>query len=166
MPVLIHNIGRSPSSLSHIKSNYNTKKEVLACPDLLTFDGVYSSVYKHKDILKPSILFVVGDYIGKDNSFDTGMPHETFCTWEQLKELESEGHTLGWHTHSHPDLTKLSYQEAKKEMTAPWPCTDFAYPFGKFNNSLIEIAKELGYQRAWAVTVRNETQYSLRRKYL
>lgn len=169
MPVrLLHNIGESPSKQPHIKANYNTREEITSCPDQLTFDGIYTNVWRNRDIIKGRncLLFVMGNYIGKDNSFDHGMPRETYCTESQLADLVAEGHQLAWHTWSHPDLTTLSYEEAKKEMTPLWPCTDFAYPYGRFNQMLIDIAKELGYERAWSVTQGNDDPYSLFRKYI
>lgn len=109
----------------------------------------------------------MGDYIGKDNLFDTGMPLEKYCTKEQLDDLVADGHILGWHTWSHPDLTTLSYEDAKREMTCPWEgVKEFAYPYGRFNDMVKEIAKELGYERAWSVTQGNDDPYSLYRAYL
>lgn len=165
---LLHNIGISPSNQAHIRANYNTREEIQVCTDALSFDGIYTNVWVNRDIIKerPSLLFVMGEYIGKDNSFDTGMPLESYCSESQLDDLVSDGHTLAWHTWSHPDLTMLSYEEAKKEMTPAWPCTDFAYPYGRFNEMLKGIAKELGYERAWSVTQGNDDPYSLRREYL
>lgn len=165
---LLHNIAVSPSNQAHIKANYNTREEVMNCPGQLSLDGIYTNVYENRDILKGRncLLFVVGNTIGGDNSFDVGMPHETYCTMEQLKELEADGHTLAWHTWSHPDLTTLSYEEAKKEMAPMWPCDDFAYPYGRFNDMVMEIAKELGYKRAWSVTQGNDNPYSLFRQYI
>lgn len=169
MPVrILHSIGPSPTNQAHVRANYNTKEEVENNQDQLTFDGVYTNVYENRDLIKnrPSILFVVGDTIGGDNKFDTGMPLETYCTQEQLDELVADGHTLGWHTWSHPDLTTLTKEEAIKEMTPPVPMTDFAYPYGRFNGMLMEVAKELGYERAWSVTQGDDNPYSLRREYI
>lgn len=169
MPVrLLHNIKVSPSNAAHIKANYNTREEVIACPDQLTLDGIYTNVYENRDILKGRncLLFVVGNTIGGDNSFDVGMPHETYCTMEQLKELEADGHTLAWHTWSHPDLTTLSDDEIRKELTPMFPCEDVAYPYGRFDARVMKIAEELGYKRGWSVTQGNDHPFSLYRAYI
>jgi len=165
---LLHNIGISPSAAPYIKANYNTREQIQGVTGPLSFDGIYTNVWENRDILKGRnvLLFVMGNYIGKDNSFDAGMPRETYCTQEQLDDLIADGHQLAWHTWSHPDLTKLSYEEAKKEMTCPWPVTDFAYPYGRFNDMTMQIAQELGYTRAWSVTQGNENPYSLFRRYI
>lgn len=165
---LCHNIGVSPSNQAHIRANYNTKEQVINCLGPLSFDGIYENVWKNRDILKGRevLLFVVGNVIGGDNSFDKGMPLEKYCTQEQLDDLVADGHILAWHTWSHPDLTAISLEEAKKEMTPMFACEDFAYPYGRFNQELMELAKELGYKRAWSVTQGNNDPYSLYRSYI
>lgn len=165
--ILLHNIGTT--EVAHAKSNYNTASEIEGCPLDLSFDGIYKNVWEHRDLLKgrKALLFVMGDYIGKDNSFDTGMPLEQYCTQEQLNDLVEDGHVIGWHTYTHPDLTTITLEEAKKEMKCPWDgVKDLAYPYGTFNEDLMGIAKELGYERAWSVTQGNDNPYSLFRSYL
>lgn len=173
MTYLLHNIGPSPSSAHHIASNYNTREEIEALPQdaLLTFDGVYTSVFDNRDLLEGRnvILFVTGNYIGKNNSFDLDMPLETFCSQQQLEELENMGCQIGWHTWSHPDLTRLSEEDVEKELTHPFHPfeTDLlAYPYGRFNESVVRIAQKLGYKRAWSVTQGDGSPLKLKRNYL
>jgi hypothetical protein len=141
---LLHNIGKK------LNSNYNTLEEVLTCENP-TFDGIYLNVYENWDKIKhlKPILFVMGDYIGKDNSFDKGMPREMYCTKEQLDEMGN----FGWHTWSHPDLTTLSREEVIKEITPPdWiERTYFAYPYGRYNDLVKECVKEVGFKYAFSV---------------
>ena len=142
---LLHNIG----DIRH--SNYHTREQVLNSTEPLGFDGIYLNVYENKEILKnkSGIFFVMGDYIGKDFDFE-----------------------IGWHTWSHPDLTKLSKEEIIKEITPPFPMKYFAYPYGLFNDLVVECVKELGYEKAWSVTQgsRNPNEkdydYKLYRPYL
>lgn len=170
MPVrLLHNIGESPTNQAHVRANYNTREEIQGCSDRLTFDGIYENVWLNRDILvgRTCLLFVMGDYIGKDNSFDVGMPPERYCTESQLADLVADGHQLAWHTWSHPDLTTLSEDEIRRELDAPPSYrTELAYPYGRFNETVMNIAREMGYQRAWSVTQGTTDTYSLRREYL
>ncbi len=82
---LLHNIGTEQHP------NYNTREQVLSEHDDISFDGVYLNVYENQDVLKgkSGILFVTGDYVGKDNQFDLpNVPKlETYCTWKQVEEL-------------------------------------------------------------------------------
>lgn len=64
------------------------------------------------------------------------------------------------HTCNHLDLTKLNRQQAKEEMLRDKeklekifsrPVIGLAYPFGKTNNDIEELAKECGFQYARTV---------------
>lgn len=162
---LLHNIGTEKHS------NYNTREEVLACNDILTFDGVYRNVWEERHMLKDRecIFFVMGDYIGKDNTFDlSNVPKlEKYCSLGELGELSSDPkHELGWHTYSHPDLTTLTKEEIMREITPPFPMKSFAYPHGKYNDLVIECVKEAGYERAFSVNSTDGTQWTIPRPYL
>ena len=149
--VLAHNIGK------HHHSNYHTRVEVETCQEPIGFDGIYKNVYDNQDVLvgKSGIMFIMGNYLGKDNRFDLDfVPQlEPYCTLEEVQELCSKyDFEIGWHTWSHPDLTKLSKEEIMKEITPPFPMKYFAYPYGLYNDLAIECVKEVGYEYAWSVT--------------
>jgi peptidoglycan/xylan/chitin deacetylase (PgdA/CDA1 family) len=59
---------------------------------------------------------------------------------------------LGWHTWSHRDLTKLTRDEILEEVTPPFPMQYFAYPYGTYNDLVIECVKEVGFKVAYSVT--------------
>tara|TARA_R100001509_G_scaffold66284_1_gene36754 strand:+ start:188 stop:736 length:549 start_codon:yes stop_codon:yes gene_type:complete len=148
---LLHNIGNEQHS------NYHTREQILACDEPLGFDGIYLNVYENQDVLKgkQGIFFVMGDYVGKDNTFDLAyVPKlEKYCTWEQIHELTDKYYfEVGWHTWSHPDLTSLSEEEIMKEVTPPYPMDYFGYPYGKYNDLVIECVKKAGFKYAWSVT--------------
>jgi peptidoglycan/xylan/chitin deacetylase (PgdA/CDA1 family) len=184
---LLHNIGVSPSGDPRISSNYNTREEILACDEPLSFDGVYLNVWENRDILKGKdvTLFVMGAYVGKDNSFDAGMPLERYCTWEQILELVDDyGCKLGWHTETHPDLTALPSHSDLPGMAVikevmppaaivddagnerPFPKKVFAYPYGRFNNEVKKIVELCGYDEAWSVTQGDGSRFAKVRTYL
>ena len=149
---LAHNIGTE----NH--SNYNTIEQIIACHDAIGFDGIYKNVYENREILKSKtgIFFVMGDYVGKDNSFDLpNVPKlEHYCTWDDLSYMIQElpNFSIGWHTWSHPDLTLLTRDEIMREITPPYPMDTFAYPYGKFNNLVIDCVKQAGFKKAFSVT--------------
>jgi hypothetical protein len=127
------------------------------CEDSIGFDGIYQNVYDNQDVLvnKSGIMFVMGDFLGKDNTFDLAhVPAlEKYCTLEQVQELCTKyDFELGWHTWSHRDLCHLSDKEIEREVTSPFLCKYFAYPYGTFNPRVVEIVKEAGYEKAYSVT--------------
>jgi peptidoglycan/xylan/chitin deacetylase (PgdA/CDA1 family) len=67
---------------------------------------------------------------------------------------------IGSHTCSHPDLTKLNYQQQKNEMIRSkkileslisCKISSFAYPYGRQNNDSIRAVKYSDYQLACTV---------------
>lgn len=148
---LVHNIGNERHS------NYHTREQIANTTQPIGFDGIYRNVYENQDVLvgKFGIFFIMGNYIGKDNTFDLQyVPKlEKYCTWDEITELtEKYDFEIGWHTWSHPDLTKLSKKEIIKEITPPTPMKYFAYPYGCYNDLVVECIKEVGFEYAWSVT--------------
>ena len=149
---LAHNIGTE----NH--SNYNTIEQIVACNDPIGFDGIYKNVFENGQILqeKSGIFFIMGNYIGKDNTFD--LPHvpklEQYCNWYEIIQLIKDlpNFYLGWHTWSHPDLTTLNKEQIIHEITPPFSMETFAYPYGRFNDLVIQCVKEVGYKKAYSVT--------------
>jgi hypothetical protein len=161
--VLAHNIG------DIVHPNYHTRQQILDCPYPIGFDGVYKNVYDNQDVLegKSGIFFVMGDYVGKDNSFEypKEVPAiEQYCTWEQIQEMcDKYDFKIGWHTWSHPDLTCITRHEMVKEITPPYPMDYFAYPYGRFNQVVLECVQQAGFKQAWSVNQgsmnENESDY-------
>jgi len=160
---LFHNIGNDKHG------NYHTPEQIKQCKGNLTFDGIYLNVYEQRHLLKDRnpILYFMGDYIGKDNKFDqknNQPPLERYCTMEQLKEMESMGCILGWHTWSHPWLTGLTDFELKKEVTPVFPMDYFCYPYGDFDARVIEAVKEAGFKYAHTCTRGDNSPYQMTRR--
>lgn len=138
-------------------SNYNSIQQIIDCQEPIGFDGIYRNVYENQSCLenKSGILFVMGDFVGKNNSFDLAhVPRlEQYCDWDEIMFIiKNYNFTLGWHTWSHPDLTTLSREEIMREITPPVPMYYFAYPYGRYNDLVVECVKLVGYKAAWSVT--------------
>lgn len=86
---------------------------------------------------------------------DPSLYYKYGLNWVQLKEIsENPLCTLGAHTVTHPDLTKLNLDELKKEIVdsklrienmIQKPVNHFAYPFGRFNNEIKEEVASIGF---------------------
>ena len=161
--VLAHNIG------DIVHPNYHTRQQIIDCPYPIGFDGVYKNVYDNQDVLegKSGIFFIMGDYVGKDNSFEypKEVPAiEQYCTWEQIQEMcDKYDFKIGWHTWSHPDLTAITRHEMVKEIAPPFPMDYFAYPYGRYNQVVLECVQQAGFKQAWSVNQgsmnENESNY-------
>ena len=115
----------------------------------LTFDAGYENgctpaileaLKKHH---VPATFFVVGNYL------------ET--SPELVKQMIAEGHTVANHTYHHPDMSRISDKAAfEKELTALETLYQsvtgqtmkkyYRPPQGKYSESNLQMAKELGYK--------------------
>lgn len=80
-------------------------------------------------------------------------------TPEQIRELSND-FEIGAHTMTHPDLLKLSYADAEKEMRESKlylekiigrPVTAFCYPSGYYNEQHVSMVKHIGFAVARTV---------------
>lgn len=123
----------------------NTDEKVL----YLTFDAgfengntpaILDALKKHQ---VPATFFVVGNFLS-DNP-------------DLIKRMVKEGHTVGNHTFSHPDMSKISTMESFKkeieqvettyeEITGEKMTRYYRPPQGKYSEENLKLAKELGYK--------------------
>ena len=114
----------------------------------LTFDAGYENgntpaildaLKKHE---APATFFVVGNFISENQ--------------ELIKRMEAEGHIVGHHTMTHPDMSKISTQESfqkelsgvediYKEITGKEMTKFYRPPQGIYSTLNLSMAKEMGY---------------------
>ena len=123
----------------------DTKEKVL----YLTFDAGYENGNTPVilDALKKhnvhATFFVVGNFISSNPDL--------------IKRMHDEGHIVGNHTYHHPDMSQISTKEAfekelkdvedaYKEITGEEMTKYYRPPQGKYSESNLQMAKELGYK--------------------
>lgn len=115
----------------------------------LTFDAGYENGNT------PAILDALKKHNAKATFFIVGNFLST--NPELVKRIVSEGHIVGNHTYHHPDMSKISTKDTfEKELseletlyeeTIGQPITKFYRPpQGKYNQTNLIMAKELGYK--------------------
>lgn len=124
----------------------------------LTFDNGYEQGYTGKilDVLKekqvPAIFFVTGHYIRSEP--------------ELLKRMAQEGHLIGNHSWSHPDMSQISAERIQKELsqvknevstlTGQKEMRYLRAPRGIFNGQSLAVSRGLGYTNVfWSVAYRD-----------
>jgi peptidoglycan/xylan/chitin deacetylase (PgdA/CDA1 family) len=77
--------------------------------------------------------------------------------WQQVQELSANGVDVGGHTVTHPLLTKIPLEEARREATESKrhieerigkEVSGFAYPLGDFNADVKRMVESCGYRHA------------------
>jgi len=131
----------------------------------LTFDDAYESVYENAIPILDAIganytIFPITDYVGKINQWEVNLGWRRFrhMSWEQLISLK--GAEIGSHTVSHRCLTGLSRREIQIEVADSKKIIEdrtgslvkfLSLPFGRYNETVVEIAREAGYQKIFSM---------------
>ena len=96
------------------------------------------------------ILDILDDYNIKATFFLVGFWIDAYPSLTH--EIASRGHEIGTHSSTHPQMSKLSSQQMRTELTdCMQKITDitgnrvtlFRPPFGDYNNTLIEVSRSL-----------------------
>lgn len=115
----------------------------------LTFDAGYENGYTTQilEVLKkqevPAAFFLVGDYLERNADL--------------VRQMVQDGHIVGNHTKSHPDMSKATSREAfarelqgveelYTDITGQTLPKFYRPPQGLYSQENLEMAKELGYK--------------------
>jgi peptidoglycan/xylan/chitin deacetylase (PgdA/CDA1 family) len=121
-------------------------------PLVITFDDGWKSQYQNAiPVLSlhhfPATFYIYTGVIGSPASM----------SWDELKDLSVRGMEIGGHTKTHAKLTKvpllqlhseLSESKTQLEKKLDITVTNFAYPYGMYNDLVIKAVKQAGYTSA------------------
>jgi len=121
---------------------------------VLTFDGCYRSQLENavpvlEALNLPATFFPTSAGLDDAEISD-----------RDLIALAARGHTIGCHTHTHPDLTTLPPHELEDEIAGSkrvleailgGPVTAFCYPYGARNARVADEVRRAGFQVAFTV---------------
>ncbi|PPR63253.1 MAG: hypothetical protein CFH10_00576 [Alphaproteobacteria bacterium MarineAlpha4_Bin2] len=155
----------------HLEELTNAKYTVLPVPEILaklklgaqlpertigiTIDDAFRSVYeiafpKLRDRKLPFTLFVA------TRAVDRKLPD--FMTWDQIRELQDAGVTIGSQTHTHLHMAINKSADNRKDIETSnnrfaselgHTPTLFAYPYGEAGSSVMSVVKNLGFEFAF-----------------
>ncbi len=152
--------------------NCVTMSELIAYDEIppktvaVTFDDGFENNYSNafpilkKYNIKATIYLVPNQ---KMNEWDKDHTTElsSMMTRKQIREMQASGLIeFGAHTVSHVNLSRVDAAEQQSEIIESKklveeitgvPCDAFAYPYGKFDDQIVQIVKEAGYTNATVV---------------
>ncbi len=140
---------------SQIADYFEGKADLPEKAVCITFDDGPESVLT---VSKPAMdahgyvgaAFLIADSVGAGGNL----------TWDQVRELEAAGWEIGSHTACHEKATKVDDATCEAELAGSrekiaaeieGDCSALAYPFGLYDASVIEHAREAGYRIAFTI---------------
>jgi len=133
---------------------------------IITIDDGFKSAYTYAfPILKrynfKATVFLIADLINKTNEWlqKKGEPTCEMLSEDQIKEMAEYGIDFGAHTCTHPDLTRIPPEVAKREIfeskrkienLLETSIISFCYPYGNFNDTIKQMVIEAGFKCACA----------------
>ncbi len=132
----------------------------------VTFDDGFEDFHQNAfPVLKqfdiPATLFMISDQIvDTDDLKQPGDPSKRdLLNQKQLLEISHSGILIGSHTRTHPKLNEISSDKEKLndelfnsrqvlENQLDKTIEHFAYPYGLFNDDVVNVVKQAGYRTA------------------
>ena len=136
---------------------------------VITLDDGYRDNYLNalpvlKDMNLSATIFLATAWIGSDRAMPRyeHLPAPDMLRWEEVGAMRKAGITICSHTHNHPHLPLLSYEQQKTEIVTamnvlydrfqdPIIKEVFAYTYGEYNQETLKILKGLGFKIALTV---------------
>lgn len=136
---------------------------------VLTFDDGFLGVYEHafpilSQMRWPAAVFLVSGLIGKQDSW-SGRENPSGKTYpllgrREIEEMARECVSFHSHSRSHPDLSQLSQPALMEELAGArqdledllgHPVPYIAYPYGRYDENVIDAVKACGYVAGFSV---------------
>ena len=151
LAVVLLGVSINGSASAEVFFGYNTRKVPIYCVDnkenqvAISFDAAWGA-----DKTK-QIVDICKEYNVKATFFLVGFWVDKYP--DMVKYIDENGFEIGTHSNTHPDMAKLSTDAIKLELTK---CMDmieeitskrptlFRPPFGSYNNTLLDVAEDLG----------------------
>ncbi len=147
--------GYSIISFQDLSDYFNGTKQLPGNPIILSFDDGWKNQYRYAFPLLQKHSMHATFFIFT-NPMEYNHPH--YISWDEIREMSAAGMTFGAHTITHPKLTDITDEkvlereiiDSKKviEERIGKPVTLFAYPFGLYNEHILDIVKKAGYTAA------------------
>ncbi|MGA2240379.1 MAG: polysaccharide deacetylase family protein [Candidatus Bathyarchaeia archaeon] len=119
-------------------------------PFIISFDDGWASQYQYALPLLKKYGFIATFFI-----FTNAIGAKNFMSWDQVLVLEKAGMQIGCHSKSHPFLTRIKSEEALREEIfgakqiiethLRKTITVYDYPFGLYNDHIIDLVKKAGF---------------------
>jgi peptidoglycan/xylan/chitin deacetylase (PgdA/CDA1 family) len=137
-------------SFDDLQNRLQSGKALPPKPVIICFDDGPETQYTYALPLLKKYSYTATFFL-----FTNAIGRAHYLSWEQVIELSADGMQIGCHSRFHPYLTKITDENklwdeisgAKERLEAHLgkPVTAYAYPFGQYNEHIVELVKKAGY---------------------
>ncbi len=155
-------------NLGQVVDYYQNGGRLPEKPIVITIDDGYQDNYAYAfPILKKygltATIFIVTNTVGGTNVFDTAarlQPESRMLSWDEIREMDAAGITMGAHTLDHVHLSKVNLEESRRQVIESKKRLEkelnhevkyFCYPYGEYNRAVLDIVKKSGFTAATSV---------------
>ncbi len=165
--------------LNNIIEAYYSKKQKLIIPELNVKKNNLNS-HDVENIAFKLYLYLMNndkreEYIHNlELKLNSNVIHTRMMNWNELNECTKYGISIGSHTHNHPILPSLEENKIKYELEfsrqlickniPSSKCLSLAFPNGKYNKIVIQLAYNLGYK--YLFSTESNSIYSINRNFV
>jgi len=158
-------------SMAQLVAHLKNRQPLPAKPIIISFDDGWEEQF--------STAFPIMTRYGLSGTFfvyTQPLDHTQYMTWAQVQALATGGMDIQSHSITHPHLRTMAPGAAFKEIADSKatlekrlgkPVVAFCYPFGEYNNAIVEMVKRAGYESAVTLAggyrQRTDELYLLRR---
>ena len=142
--------GHESISLDDLRQHLESGKPLPEKPVIICFDDGPETQYVYALPLLKKHSFTATFFL-----FTNAIGRKHYLSWDQVLELSADGMQIGCHSMFHPYLTRITDEKqlwreiagSKEVLEAHLgkPVTTFAYPFGQYNDQVVELVKQAGY---------------------
>jgi len=136
---------------------------------LITFDDGYLGVFEHglpvlSELKWPAVMFLVSGLTGKMDSWcqreNPSRKAYPLIGIEEIQSMRTRGFSFCSHSRSHADLSRCNKAQLVDELAGSRedlaqllgePVDYIAYPYGRYNELVVEVAQDAGYMGAFSV---------------
>jgi peptidoglycan/xylan/chitin deacetylase (PgdA/CDA1 family) len=143
-------------TMAQLNAHLKDHAPLPARPIAITFDDGWSEGYSVAFPVLKKYNFV-GVYFAYTQPLDRS---PLYLSWRQIEEMSASGMSFEAHTLTHPHLRELSADTMMNEIAGSKkvletrlnkPVDSFAYPFGEYNNAVIDTVKRAGFSSALTI---------------
>jgi peptidoglycan/xylan/chitin deacetylase (PgdA/CDA1 family) len=139
-------------TMAQLVAHLKNRQPLPAKPIIISFDDGWEEQF--------STAFPIMTRYGLSATFfvyTQPLDHTQYMTWAQVQALATGGMDIQSHSITHPHLRTMAPDAAFKEIADSKatlekrlgkPVVAFCYPFGEYNNAIVEMVKRAGYESA------------------